>query len=159
MYIYQDPVRCGIFVFCLLSFPQNERKIYKLRQLSLPQFVYFMCTEPSMFRKYFVKVNIDGSVLKKYANWDKTKLSQFVYFSLVLREWEETKTKYSTPNSFESWAIYLYFYKILSFVKVNIDGSALKKCTNWYKLSCLSLYIFLSFSGNERRQKNKYYAP
>ena len=45
---------CGIFGFCLLSFPQNERKIYKLRQ---------------------------------------TKLSQFVYFSLVLREREETKTK------------------------------------------------------------------
>ena len=50
--------RCGIFVFCLLLFPQNKRKIYKLRQ---------------------------------------TKLSQFVYFSLVLREQEETKTKYSAP--------------------------------------------------------------
>ena len=33
--------RCGIFDSCLLSFPQNERKIYKLRQLSLSQFVYF----------------------------------------------------------------------------------------------------------------------
>ena len=43
----------GIFGFCLLSFPQNERKIYKLRQLC------------------FVKVNIDGSALKKYTNWDK----------------------------------------------------------------------------------------
>ena len=31
--------------------------------------------------------------------------------------------------------------------------SVLKKYTNWDKLSCLSLYIFLSFSGNERRQK------
>ena len=28
-------------VFCLLSFPQNERKTCKLRQLSLSQFVYF----------------------------------------------------------------------------------------------------------------------
>ena len=28
----------------------------------------------------------------------QTKLSQFVYFSLVLREQEETKTKYSTPK-------------------------------------------------------------
>ena len=34
--------RCGIFSFCLLSFPQNERKIYKLSQLSLSQFVYFL---------------------------------------------------------------------------------------------------------------------
>ena len=42
-------LRCGIFGFCLLSFPQNERKIYKLRQLSLSQFVYFLSTEPSMF--------------------------------------------------------------------------------------------------------------
>ena len=35
------PQRCGIFGFCLLSFPQNERKIYKLRQLSFSQFVVF----------------------------------------------------------------------------------------------------------------------
>ena len=27
--------RCGIFGFCVLSFPQNERKIYKLKQLSI----------------------------------------------------------------------------------------------------------------------------
>ena len=27
-------LRCGIFGFCLLSFPQTERKIHKLRQLS-----------------------------------------------------------------------------------------------------------------------------
>ena len=62
-------LRCGIFAFCLLSYPQNERKIYKLRQLSLSQFVYFLRTEPSMFTftKYF------------------------------LREREETKTKYSAP--------------------------------------------------------------
>ena len=47
---------CGIFGFCLLSFPQNERKIYKLRQLSLSQFVYFLRAEPSMFTftKYFL---------------------------------------------------------------------------------------------------------
>ena len=50
-------------------------------------------------------------------------------------------------------AIYVYFYKRKYFVKVNIDGSVLKKYTNWDKLSCLSLYIFLSFWGNERRQK------
>ena len=35
-------LRCGIFGFCLPSFAQSERKIYKLRQLSLSQFVYFL---------------------------------------------------------------------------------------------------------------------
>ena len=40
---------CEIFGFCLLSFPQNERMIYKLRHLSLSQFVYSLSTEPSMF--------------------------------------------------------------------------------------------------------------
>ena len=44
----------------------------------------------------FLKVNIDGSVLKKYTNWDK-RLSKFVYFFLVLRQREETNTKYSAP--------------------------------------------------------------
>ena len=42
-------LRWGIFGFGFLLFPQNERKIYKLRQFSLPQFVYFLSTEPSMF--------------------------------------------------------------------------------------------------------------
>ena len=37
--------RCEIFGIFLLSFPQNERKIYKLRQLSLPQFLYFFTKE------------------------------------------------------------------------------------------------------------------
>ena len=42
--------------FFLLSFPQNERKINKLGQLSLSQFVYFFSTEPSLFTftKYFL---------------------------------------------------------------------------------------------------------
>ena len=35
-------------VFVVFSFPRNERKIYKLRQLTLSQFVYFLRTEPSM---------------------------------------------------------------------------------------------------------------
>ena len=50
-----DP-RCGLFGCCLLSFPQNERNIYKLRQLSLSQFVHFFRAEPSMFTstKYFL---------------------------------------------------------------------------------------------------------
>ena len=44
--------RCGIFGFCLLSFPQNERKIYKLSQLSLSQFVHFF--EGSVFTFHFL---------------------------------------------------------------------------------------------------------
>ena len=56
------------FGFCLLSFPQNERKIHKLRQFSLSQFVYFLIYVYFYKSKYFVKVNIDGSVLKKYTN-------------------------------------------------------------------------------------------
>ena len=41
-------LRCGIFGFCFLSFTQNERKMYKLRQLSLSQFfkLVFLSTEP-----------------------------------------------------------------------------------------------------------------
>ena len=48
---------------------------------------------------------------------------------------------------------YVYFYIRKYFVKVNIDGYVLKKYINWDKLSCHSLYIFLSFWENERRQK------
>ena len=52
----EKKVSCGIFGFCFLLFPQNEGKIYKPRQLSLSQFVYFLRTEPSMFTftKYFL---------------------------------------------------------------------------------------------------------
>ena len=59
-----------------------------------------------------------------------------------------------TREKYTNWDNLVYFYKILSFVTVNINGSVLKKYTNWDKLSCLSLYIFLSFWGNERRQKS-----
>ena len=37
-----ESVGCRIFGFCLLWFPQNKRKIYKLRQLSLSQFVLYI---------------------------------------------------------------------------------------------------------------------
>ena len=65
-YVSQLWYRCGIFAFLSPLLPS---------------------------KLYFVKVNIDGSVLKKYTNWDKLKLSQFLYLSLVLREREKTKTK------------------------------------------------------------------
>ena len=90
-------LRCGIFGFCLLSFRQNERKIYKLRQLSLVLFVCFLMEVCLLFKK--------------------------IHLAL---------------SSFKNW-------------KVNTFPS--KKYTNWDKLSCLSLYIFLSFWGNEKRQK------
>ena len=45
--VTQGALRCGIFGFCFFSFPQNARKVYKLRQLSLSQFVYFF--EGSVF--------------------------------------------------------------------------------------------------------------
>ena len=38
----RECLRCGIFGFCHLLFPQNKRKMYKLRQLGLSQFVYFL---------------------------------------------------------------------------------------------------------------------
>ena len=63
--------RCGIFSFCLLSFPQNERKIYKLR-----------------LKKVFCKSKHRWLCAQKIYKPRQTKLSQFVHFSLVLREQE-----------------------------------------------------------------------
>ena len=57
-------LRCGIFGFCLLSFPQKESKIYKLRQLCFSQFVHFLSTEPFMFTLQNTSFFIDGAVLK-----------------------------------------------------------------------------------------------
>ena len=44
---------------------------------------------------------------------------------------------------------------IVNFIilKLKSKHTSLKKYTNCDKLSCLSLYIFLSFGGNERKQK------
>ena len=43
-WVDDSTLRCGIFGFCLISFPQNEKKnyTYKLRQVSLSRFVYFL---------------------------------------------------------------------------------------------------------------------
>ena len=46
--IIKERLRCGIFGVFLLSFPQNERKIYILRQLSTSQFAYVLRTEPAI---------------------------------------------------------------------------------------------------------------
>ena len=52
------PLWCGIFIFCLLSFPQNKRKIYKLRQLRLSQFVNFLREVCLLFNGWIKKVPI-----------------------------------------------------------------------------------------------------
>ena len=80
---------------------------------------------------------------------------------LILSKWEkniQTETSYffSVCIFFEHRATYVYFNKILFFCK---DGSVLKKYANWDKLSCFSLNIFLSFWGNERRQKTNILHP
>ena len=61
----------GIFSFCLLSFPQNERKICKLRQL------------------FFVIVNIDGSTNRwlcpqKIYKLRQTKYRGFFAYAVLL---------------------------------------------------------------------------
>ena len=86
---------------------QNERKIYKLRQLSLlSQFVYIFwgkCVYFSIFEWWKCQMNVivnfiiqnlksKHTALKKYTNWDKLSCLSLYIFSLVLREREETKT-------------------------------------------------------------------
>ena len=53
-----ESVGCGIFGFCLLSFPQNERKIYKLRRLRLSQFVFFFEGIVFTFQFWMIKFTI-----------------------------------------------------------------------------------------------------
>ena len=48
--------------------PSKREKNVQTETFSLSQFVYFLRIEPPIVRKYFVKVNIDGSVLKKCTN-------------------------------------------------------------------------------------------
>ena len=54
------------------------------------------------------------SKLKSKHKLRQTKLSQFVYFSLVLREPEETKTKYSTPYRFQVFHTYDYTSQLVN---------------------------------------------
>ena len=51
-------VRCEIFGLRLLSFPQNERKIYRMRQVSLSQFVYFVREVCLLFNFWMIKFTI-----------------------------------------------------------------------------------------------------
>ena len=50
-------LRCEIFGF-VSSFPQNKRKIYKLRQLSLSDFVYFWREACLLFIFWMIKFTI-----------------------------------------------------------------------------------------------------
>ena len=64
--------RCGIFGFCLLLFPQNKRKIYKLRQLSLSLFVYFFWEVCDIIVNFIIqKLKSKHTSLKKYTNWEQ----------------------------------------------------------------------------------------
>ena len=65
----KDPNIPKVRNICFLSLlvpSKQEREIYKLRQLSLSQFVYFLSTEPSIFKKVFCKSKQRGWTKKKY---------------------------------------------------------------------------------------------
>ena len=62
----------------------------------------------------------------------------------IFKLWLQWRSRVSSVCIlFEGRAIYVYFYKILFFVKLTQMG--LPSNTNRYRLNCLSLYIFLSF--------------
>ena len=79
----------------------------------MSQFIYFLREVCLLFNFWMIKLTIISkksiwhfhhSKIEKYTHFPQkiyklrqTKLSQFVYFSLVLREREETRTKYSAP--------------------------------------------------------------
>ena len=89
-------LRCEIFGF-VSSFPQNKRKIYKLRQLSLSDFVYFLREACLLFIFWMIKFTIMSknpfgtfiiqklkskhTSLKKYTNWDKLSCLSLYIFS------------------------------------------------------------------------------
>jgi hypothetical protein len=70
----------------------------------------------------------------------------------------KTREKYTIRDNLVCRNLYIFWAQshlclLLQNTFFCIDGSVLKKYTNWDKLSCLILYIFLLFWGNERRQK------
>ena len=77
----ESTLRCKIFGFCLLSFPQNERKIYKLRQLSLFQFVYFLREVCLLFNFGMMKVNFINQKWKSKHTSPKNIVSVCIFFS------------------------------------------------------------------------------
>ena len=73
------------------------------------------------------------------------KLSQFVYFSLILREQEETKTKYSAP-----WTIYIH--RSLKKQGPNQPISS----EQWKSVSCISWRCLKRKKNNLRKCINLY---
>ena len=63
-YVSQLWYRCGIFGFCSLSFLKNKRKIYKLRQLSLSDFAYFLREACLLFNFWMIMFTIEISQLR-----------------------------------------------------------------------------------------------
>ena len=49
---------------------------------------------------------------EKYTNLRQTKLSQFVYFSLILIEREEAKTKYSATTSISESTVFSLMWSV-----------------------------------------------
>ena len=124
---------------CLLSFPQNERKINKLRQLCLSHFAYFLSTEPFMFT--FTK----ESILWFFNNpkWKLPKTKPKVFFDCNLLYFlcsdslhqMRIKNVKKVPVYF-SWQIFLLW------------------SASVYRLACLSLFI-MNFATMQRILKNE----
>ena len=87
--------------------PSKLEKNIQTETTSLSQFAYFLSTKPSILKKVFYKSKHRWLCAQKIYKLRQTKLSQFVYFSLILREREETKTKY-----FCCW----YYFTFASFM-------------------------------------------
>ena len=87
-----------------------------MRQLSLSQFVQIFF-EQGAKKKVFCKSKHRWLCAQKIYKLRQTKLSQFVYFSLVLREREEKTTKYFTPQNTVKKFIYVIFVERVSYLK------------------------------------------
>ena len=89
---------CGIFGFSLLSFPQNKRKIYKLRHLSLSQFVYFLREVCLLFNFWMIKFTI----MSKKSIW-------YFHHSIFFSRFEGTRGEknqiFHTYMSFDKFLI------------------------------------------------------
>ena len=83
--------------FFLLSFPQNERKIYYLCWVSFAQFVYFLREVCLLINFWMIKFTIMFFRYLWILSFKNTNWAKLIYFSLVLREWEEKKPKYFAP--------------------------------------------------------------
>jgi hypothetical protein len=84
----------------LLLFDYRSQKIADRDFVSMRLYIA-MLLYVSIQKKVFCKSEHRWPCAQKIYKLRQTKLSQFVYFSLILREREETKTKYSAPQVFD----------------------------------------------------------